>query len=762
MTSETSLFINVNSTSQLVNSVYEKMRSNITKFRNSNSKPLTLTEKIILGHISDIDNHLTNLDSNYVRLKPDRVALQDVTGQMTILQFLQTGLDVTKIPTTLHCDHLIRAEVEGKTDMKNSLTENNEVYKFLESASKKLGIGFWKPGAGIIHQIVLENYAFPGGFIIGTDSHTPNCGGLGMIGIGVGGLDAAEVMGGLEFEVVNPKRIGIYLSGKLNGWTSPKDIILFIASKLGVSGATNSVLEYFGPGTSSISCTGKATITNMGAELGATSSVFPYDSRMEQYLITTNRNDLSALANDNLDLLCVDKEIESNPAKYFDNLVEINLDELEPHIVGPHRPDLGRPISKFAEEISEKGYVDDISVALIGSCTNSSYEDMDKASSIAQQARKYGLKTQVPILITPGSEQIRATIERDGQISALQAIGADVLANACGPCIGQWKRPEIKKDQPNSIITSFNRNFPGRNDGSHSTMNFIASPEIVIAFALGGKLSFNPLKDYLTSPDGSKFKLEPPVNCSELPKSGFADIEGVYVPPPVNHTDINITVDDNSERLKILQPFEKWNGSDLSDCKILIKTKGQCTTDQISPAGKWLFYRGHIDNISKNLLLGAVNYYNDKVGVAKNFVTKDVEEIPKVAKYYKENKIPWVIIGDDNYGEGSSREHAAMTPRHLGCVAVIAKSFARIHETNLKKQGVLALTFENPQDYYKILEDDVVTISGLENFGTNSSVTCEILHSDGGKEKTSLRHSYNDHQTNWFISGSALNTIDLI
>jgi len=680
---------------------------------------------------------------------------------MTILQFLQTGLDTTKIPTTLHCDHLIRAEVEGKIDMKNSLTENNEVYHFLESSSQKLGIGFWKPGSGIIHQIILENYAFPGGFIIGTDSHTPNCGGLGMIGIGVGGLDAAEVMGGLDFEVANPKRIGIYLSGKLNGWTSPKDVILFIISKLGVSGATNSTLEYFGPGASSISCTGKATITNMGAELGATSSVFPYDSRMAQYLIATNRDDLATLANNNIDLLCVDKEIELNPAEYFDDLVEINLDELEPHIVGPHRPDLGRSISKFAEEINKQGYVDDISVALIGSCTNSSYEDMDKASFIAQQARKYGLKTKVPILITPGSEQIRATIERDGQIRALQDIGADVLANACGPCIGQWKRPEIKKDQKNSIVTSFNRNFPGRNDGSHSTMNFITSPEIVIAFALGGKLSFNPLKDYLIAPDGSKFKLAPPVQCSELPKSGFVNIEGVYVPPPIDNEEINITISDNSDRLKILQPFKKWNGHDLSNCKVLIKTKGQCTTDQISPAGKWLFYRGHIDNISRNLLLGAVNYYNEKVGVAKNFITKDVEAIPHIAKYYRENNIPWIIIGDDNYGEGSSREHAAMTPRYLGCVAVIVKSFARIHETNLKKQGVLALTFKNPDDYYKILEDDVITISGLDKFGTNSLVTCEILHSDGKKETVALRHSYSDYQTNWFISGSALNTINL-
>ena len=752
--------IKIETTPEMVEKVYKKLEENVKKFRIALNRPLTLTEKILAGHLEDefLDK---NLDEkiNYVFLKPDRVALQDVTGQMVILQFMQAGLDSIAIPTTVHCDHLIQARTEGKSDTKLAMYENNEVYKFLESASSKYGAGFWNPGAGIIHQVVLENYAFPGGLMIGTDSHTPNAGGLGMIAIGVGGVDAAETMAGIPWELLYPKRIGVYLKGKMSGWTAPKDVILYVAGELSVSGGTNSIIEYFGPGTESISCTGKATITNMGAEIGATCSIFPYDKRMEVYLKSTNREKISELANQYNDLLQADSEIENNPEEYFDRVIEVDLSTLEPHIVGPHTPDLARPISKFSDDVISNDYIDDISAALIGSCTNSSYEDMSRSSSIAKQAESHGIKAKIPLLVTPGSEQIRSTIERDGQIETLKSIGATVLANACGPCIGQWHRPELKDGEKNSIVTSFNRNFPGRNDGKRDTMNFIASPEIVTAFALGGSLSFNPLEDSLETQDGKKIKLSPPEIAPEVPEKGFVLAENVYVPPSENPDNVQVIIDPNSDRLQKLEPFKPWNGNDFTQLSLLIKAKGKCTTDHISPAGSWLRLRGHIDNLSDNLLLGAVNAFNDEVGKAKNMFTNNLENCAKIAREYKKQNINWVIVGDTNYGEGSSREHAAMTPRFLQCVLVIAKSFARIHETNLKKQGVLALTFENVNDYEKINEDDKISIIGLENFSPESSFDCELNHSDSTSEKISLKHSYNLSQIEWFKAGSALNVL---
>jgi len=743
----------------LVASIYKKLDENISKYRKIVERPLTLTEKILVGHLVEIDEKNLDQVTNYVFLRPDRVALQDVTGQMVMLQFIQAGIKQTSLPTTIHCDHLIRAQVEGETDMKVSINENNEVFKFLESAASKYGIGFWKPGAGIIHQVVLENYAFPGGLMIGTDSHTPNAGGLGMIAIGVGGVDAAETMAGMPWEILYPKRIGVHLTGKINGWTSPKDIILRVASELTVSGGTNSIIEYFGSGTKSISCTGKATITNMGAEVGATCSVFPYDERMEKYLQYTNREKIAELATKHKDLLSADPEIEQTPEKFFDRVIEINLSTLEPHIVGPHTPDLARPISKLASEVKKNQYVDDISVGLIGSCTNSSYEDMSRAASLAEQAIAKGVKAKIPLLVTPGSELIRATIERDGQMQSLKDIGATVLANACGPCIGQWNRPELKKGQQNTIVTSFNRNFPGRNDGRRETMNFIASPEMVIALSLGGQLSFNPLTDSLTGSDGSQFKLNAPETAPDVPDQGFKVVKDVYISPSSNPDSVQVSINKNSKRLQLLESFQKWDCKDFNELPIMIKTKGKCTTDHISPAGAWLAYRGHLDNLSDNMLLGAVNAFNDEVGKGRNIITNQIEPFPQTARQYKEKGIQWVIIGSSNYGEGSSREHAAMTPRYLGCATVIAVSFARIHETNLKKQGILALTFENPNDFDKIKEDDRISILELNNFEPQTSIKCVILHRDGTKEEISLSHSYNNFQIEWFRAGSALNVL---
>lgn len=766
----------VETTAEMVRRVYEKSRENISIYKEKIKKnqPLSLSEKVLIGHLDDIEGEDENknlkVGKSYVFLRPDRVALQDVTGQMTLLQFVQSGLKKTTLPTTVHCDHLIQARINGVTDTKTALYENDEVYKFLESASTKYGVGFWKPGAGIIHQVVLENYAFPGGLMIGTDSHTPNAGGLGMLAVGVGGLDAAETMAGMPWEVLYPKRIGVYLTGELNGWTAPKDIILFVASKLTVSGGTNAIIEYFGPGAKSISCTGKATITNMGAEIGATCSVFEYDERMETYLRATGREELADLANANRDLLMQDPEVEREPDKYFDNLIRIDLSSLEPHIVGPHTPDLARPISKMKEDVLRNNYIDDISVALIGSCTNSSYEDMSRASDVAEQAHKNGLQVRSSLLVTPGSEMIRATIDRDGQMDSLQRIGATVLANACGPCIGQWDRPELKKGERNTIVTSYNRNFPGRNDGKRETMNFIASPEIVIALALGGSLSFNPLTDELIGEDGQKFTLRPPKIAPEVPAFGFVRVKDVYVPPSLSPDRVQVVIDEKSDRLQKLEPFSEWNGKDFENIPVLAKVKGKCTTDHISPAGPWLRYRGHLDRLSDNLFLGAVNFFHDdQVGLGKNILNGKMESYPHIAREYKKQGIGWVIIGDNNYGEGSSREQAAMTPRYLGCVAVISKSFARIHETNLKKQGILALTFENSLDYEKIGEDDRISIIGLDELEPEKTVQCKIIHKNRTAMKVGergmeeeiikLKHSYNKHQIMWFYAGSALNVL---
>ena len=758
-------------TPRLVSKVYRKLQDNISRFRRLVKRPLTLSEKILVGHIYEmhsINKQGFQSGKDYVLLTPDRVALQDVTGQMTILEFMQSGLKKVQLPTTVHCDHLIQARVGSDSDTKAAMYENSEIYKFLESACRKYGIGFWKPGAGIIHQVVLENYAFPGGLMIGTDSHTPNAGGLGMVAIGVGGLDAAEAMSGLPWELLYPKRIGVYLTGKLNGWASPKDIILHLSSKLKVSGGTNAIIEYFGPGAKAISCTGKATITNMGAEVGATSSVFPYDNRMEIYLRSMGRRTIADLANTHFDLLTPDPEVESeitqdknNVPKYFDQLIEIDLSKLEPYIVGPHTPDLGRPISKMASEVREHAdYVEKISVALIGSCTNSSYEDMSRAADIAEQAKAKGIKTKIPLQVTPGSELIRATIERDGQMQLLKDIGANVLANACGPCIGQWSRPELQKGEQNTIVTSYNRNFPARNDGRRETMNFISSPEIVIALALGGKISFNPLNDELTSSDGTAFKLKPPKVSQEVPQSGFKDVKGVYVPPAEDPESVNVIIKEDSERLQRLESFAEWDKQDFERLPVLTKVKGKCTTDHISPAGMWLMYRGHLDKISDNLLLGAINAYRDQdVGRGKNILNGKIESFPHIAREYKNKGMKWIIIGDSNYGEGSSREHAAMTPRYLGCAAVIARGFARIHETNLKKQGILALTFKDPADYDRIQEDDLISITGLEELSAGKPVTCILHHSDQTEEVISLQHSYIESQLEWFRSGSALNIL---
>lgn len=747
----------IETTPDLALNVYKRLEANISKFRILVGRPLTLSEKILAGHLEQMPSKAPQEGKDYVFLRPDRVALQDVTGQMVLLQFMQAGLKQATLPTTVHCDHLIRAQVEGETDMKISLSENSEVFRFLESSCSKYGIGFWKPGAGIIHQVVLENYAFPGGLMIGTDSHTPNAGGLGMIAIGVGGIDAVETMASLPWEMLYPKRIGVYLTGKLNGWTAPKDIILYVAGKLTVSGGTNAIIEYFGPGAKSISCTGKATITNMGAEIGATCSIFPYDERMEKYLKTTNREKIAELANTHKELLVPDPEIEQNPEKYFDKIIRIDLSTLEPHVVGPHTPDLARPISHLADDVKKNSYLDKISVALIGSCTNSSYEDMSRAASVAEQAKAKGIKSKVPLLVTPGSEQIRATIERDGQMDSLKAIGATVLANACGPCIGQWSRPELKKGEPNTIVTSFNRNFPGRNDGKRETMNFIGSPELVIALALGGSLSFNPLKDSLETPSG-KFKLEPPEIAPDVPSMGFNNARDGYVTPSQNPESVQVIIDKDSNRLQKLEPFSQWDGKDFEKLVLMVKTKGKCTTDHISPAGAWLTYRGHLDKISDNLLLGAVNAFNDEVGKGKNILGNKIEPLPQIARQYKQNEIRWIIIGGDNYGEGSSREHAAMTPRYLGCAAVIAKSFARIHETNLKKQGILALTFANQSDYDKIKESDRISIVGLANLEQEKPVKC-IIHHEDSKEEILLNHSYNKAQIGWFRAGAALNVL---
>ena len=749
----------IETTPEAVSEVYDRIGERSERYRRTAGRPLTLSEKILAGHFAEAPEGVPRGGSDYVFLRPDRVALQDVTGQMVMLQFMSAGVRQASLPTTIHCDHLIRAKVEGETDTRTSIDENSEVFQFLESAAAKYGCGFWRPGAGIIHQVVLENYAFPGGLMIGTDSHTPNAGGLGMVAVGVGGVDAAETMAGLPWELLYPKRIGVRLTGRMSGWTAPKDVILKVASLLTVSGATNAIVEYFGPGAESISCTGKATITNMGAEIGATCSIFPYDPRMETYLRHTGRSKIADLANRHRRILVPDPEVVENPAPYFDRVIGINLSELEPHVVGPHTPDLARPISRLAADVDGNHYVDDISVALIGSCTNSSYEDMSRAADLARQASVRGAKARVPLLVTPGSEQIRATIERDGQMSALQGIGATVLANACGPCIGQWSRPELEKGRQNTIVTSFNRNFPGRNDGRRETMNFIASPEVVTALALGGRLSFNPARDHLVAADGSRFVLDPPQEAPEVPENGFTRPTGVYSPPSGDPDSVQVSIGSRSRRLQRLEPFEPWDGRDLAGLYVMVKASGKCTTDHISPAGPWLSFRGHLNNLSDNMLLGAVNAFGGHVGQGRNELTGKTEPFPEIARQYKGNGIRWAIVGDANYGEGSSREHAAMTPRYLGCAAVIARSFARIHETNLKKQGLLALTFQDASDYDRIQEGDRIGLAGLDGMAPGRPVACTIAHGNGAEEEILLAHSYSRLQIRWFRAGSALNVL---
>ena len=715
-----------------------------------------MAEKILYGHLDDPQNQEIERGKSFLLLRPDRVAMQDATAQMALLQFMLAGKDDAAVPSTVHCDHLIQAYKGKDADMTTANSINKEVYDFLATASSRYNIGFWKPGAGIIHQVILENYAYPGGLMIGTDSHTPNAGGLGMCAIGVGGADASDVMAGLPWELKNPRLIGVQLKGKMSGWTSAKDVILKLCGMLTVKGGTDKIVEYYGEGTNSISCTGKATITNMGAELGATCSVFPYDQRMAAYLKATRREALADIADKNKELLVADPEVALDPKKYYDEYYEIDLSTLEPHLVGPHTPDLARPISVVAAEAKEKGYPTKLSSALIGSCTNSSYEDMGRSAMVAEQAMSIGVTMHQPFLVSPGSTQVSNTIQRDGQMQTFEAVGATVLANACGPCIGQWKRDDIKQGEKNTIVTSFNRNFRGRNDSNAETLAFIGSPELVMALGLAGRLDFNPMTDELVGPKG-KLKLRAP-EAPELPSKGFmADTEGYQAPAG---REAKVEVKPTSDRLQLLAPFTKWDGKDFTDQLVLAKAKGKCTTDHISPGGPWLKYRGHLDNISNNMLLGADNAFTKEIGKGKNQLTGATGmEFAKIAREYQKGGKGWIIIGDENYGEGSSREHAAMSPRFLGGTAVVAKSFARIHETNLKKQGMLALHFANPADYDKVREDDLVDLVDLKALAPGKPVKMVLKHKDGSKEEISLKHTYNSEQIRWFIAGSALNLI---
>jgi len=751
----------IESTPEFVSQAYTKIRRNIEAVRSRLGRPLSLAEKVLLGHLDDPAEADLRPGESYLRLRPDRVAMQDATAQMALLQFAQAGIPRAAVPSTVHCDHLIRAYEGATHDMKVALDENHEVYAFLQSAAARYGLGFWKPGAGIIHQVVLEHYAFPGGMMIGTDSHTPNAGGLGMFASGVGGADAVDVMAGFPWEVKYLNVIGVRLTGRLDGWAAPKDVILKLAGLLTVKGGTNAVIEYFGPGVASISCTGKATITNMGAEVGATTSLFPFDETMERFLRATERPGLADLAIANRDLLGPDDEVLQDPGKFFSRVIEIDLSSLEPHLVGPHTPDLARPVSQMAQAVADEGYPDAISAAAIGSCTNSSYEDISRVVDVVRQARSHGVeRAVVPLMVTPGSEQVRATIERDGQIAELEAFGATVLANACGPCIGQWQRDGMEKGEPNSIVTSFNRNFPRRNDGNPGTMAFIGSPEIVAAYAVTGKLSFNPLSDPVTtSPDGA-FKLNPPQPAPDLPEGGFVrDLDG-YLAPPEDGSGIDIPIAASSERLQKLEPFAPWRNEDYADLPLLIKVKGKCTTDHISPAGPWLRYRGHLDRNSDNMFTGAINAFTGKPGTTRNLLEDAGEQpVPEVARAYKARGRKWIVVGDENYGEGSSREHAAMSPRLLGAAAVITRSFARIHESNLKKQGVLPLVFADPADFDKVQQTDHLSVEGLEQLAPGTTVDVVLRHADGSEDRVEARHSLNREQVRWFKAGSALNVL---
>ena len=750
--------MNVDSTPQFVEEAYKKMERKLEVVRSRFNRPLTLSEKLLLGHLDDAQGAELDPGESYIMLNPDRVIHQDVTGQMAILQFMQSGRTEVAVPTTVHCDHLIQARVGASSDLQDALNESSEVFQFLESSCRKYGMGFWKPGSGIIHQVNLENYAFPGCLVIGTDSHTPNAGGLACLAIGVGGADAADVMAGLPWEVKYPTLVGVRLTGELSGWTAPKDVIIYLAGVLTVAGGTNAIIEYFGPGVNSISCTGKATITNMGAELGATGDVFPFDERMATYLKATNRVELAELAERYKHLLTSDPEVEQDPSQYYDRIVEIDLSTLEPQITGPHSPDRARPISAMAKEVKEEGFPDKLSVALVGSCTNSSYEDMSRCADVARQATEHGLKAVSEFMITPGSEQVRATIARDGQQAALEELGGMVLANACGPCIGQWKRDGVAEGEPNSIVTSYNRNFPKRNDANSGTMNFIASPELTVAMSLSGRLSFNPLTDTLTGADGKEFMLVAPGPAPEVPAGGFDTGEEGYIAPPDDGSSIEINVDPNSSRLQILEPWPAWDGEDFKDMPVLVKATGKCTTDHISPAGAWLRFRGHLDNLSDNMFLGAVNAFTDDPGTGRNQLSgEQIQPIPEIAREYKAQGMRWIAIGDNNYGEGSSREHAAMSPRMLGAAAVITRSFARIHEANLKKQGILPLTFEDPGDYDRIRADDRLSIIGLSDLAPGQPLVCVLAHGDGEEERINLRHTMNRGQIDWFKAGSAMN-----
>ena len=753
--------IEIDSTPAMAARIYATMASNIEIVRRRLRRPLTLSEKLLLGHLDDPGRQELRPGDSYLALRPDRVVFQDVLGQTGMLQFMQTRRARVAVPTTIHCDHLIQARLAGQQDLRESLAENAEVYDFLRSAAAKYGAGFWEPGAGIIHQVVLENYAFPGQLIIGTDSHTPNAGGLGACAVGVGGADAVETIAGLPWEVLYPKRIAVYLTGTLGGWTAPKDVILYVAGVLTVSGATNAIVEYIGPGARTISATGKATIANMGAELGATTSVFPADAHMALYLKATGRAGLVPFIEQYAQLLAPDPEVEADPERHYDRVVRLDLSALEPHVVGPHSPDRARPISALAREIAEsKAFVDAIAATLIGSCTNSSYEDMSRAADVAAQAQAHGLRARTPLMITPGSEQVRATIARDGQLRSLEALGATVLANACGPCIGQWRRPKEDGAQPNTIVTSYNRNFPARNDGRPTTMNFIASPEIVTALAIAGKLSFNPLRDTLAAADGTPFKLYPPRVAPEVPPGAFDRGCTAYVAPPDDGSDIELEVNPASERIELMAPWPAWDGRDFIDMPVLMKTQGKTTTDHISPAGPWLRYRGHLGKFSDNLLMGATNAYSGERGTSRNVLTGATKRpIAENARHYQAHERRWVIVGDTNYGEGSSREHAALSPRLLGGAAVIARSFARIHESNLKKQGLLALTFQRVEDYDRVEETDFVNLLDLAQLAPGKPVQCMLRHADGREETLWLSHTYSAAQIEWFRAGSALNLL---
>ncbi len=743
----------------LIKKTYAAMPAKLEAARKAIGKPLTLTEKILYTHLSEGNaTQVHERGKSYVDFAPDRVAMQDATAQMALLQFMQAGRSKVAVPSTVHCDHLIQAKVGADEDLKTAIDTNKEVYDFLSSVSNKYGIGFWKPGAGIIHQVVLENYAFPGGMMIGTDSHTVNAGGLGMVAIGVGGADASDVMAGLPWELKFPKLIGVKLTGKMSGWTSAKDVILKVAGILTVKGGTGAILEYFGEGAENISCTGKGTICNMGAEIGATTSLFGYDESMADYLRGTERADIADLANGVAEHLTGDAEVYANPEQYFDQVIEINLDELEPHVNGPFTPDLAWPLSKFAAAVKENNWPAELEVGLIGSCTNSSYEDITRAASVAKQATDKNLKAKAEFTITPGSEMVRYTVDRDGYLDIFGQMGGVVLANACGPCIGQWARHTNDPNRKNSIITSFNRNFAKRNDGNPNTHAFVASPEIVTAYAIAGDLTFNPLTDTLTNENGEQVKLDEPQGI-QLPTKGFDVEDAGYQEPAKDGSNVQVVVNPDSQRLQLLEPFKPWEGTDLKDLNLLIKAKGKCTTDHISMAGPWLKFRGHLDNISNNMLIGAINYFNDTADKVKNHLTGEYGPVPATQRAYKAAGIGSVVVGDENYGEGSSREHAAMEPRFLGVRVILVKSFARIHETNLKKQGMLGLTFANKDDYDKVQENDKIDVLGLTEFAPNKPLTIVLKHADGSVDEIQANHTYNEQQIEWFKAGSALNII---